>query len=127
METGLSAKVKKMRELERSILSYDKVRYNILFDILEELALVDEIKIRLISDFKKIPYQKLQDNEKDVMEIFEKYKKQLEKAFENNSTLLKEINNVREVKNVIFVLRNLLKTIEYKLIVHGKFISITHI
>lgn len=110
----------KIMEIDKNILKASKCKYDILFTIVKEISLLFGKHINLVSGFKNIPIEILQENLQNIKDIFI-----------NNNDKLMEIFNINidfkkfnDHKKIVSILRAMAKQINFIVQVRNSTISI---
>jgi hypothetical protein len=111
--------VLKRRNIEKILLENDKKKYNMIYNIFNEIAKLDGNNIQYLTNFKRFSYDFFQENIVDIRKIIMDRQQKIKEICEIEI----DVSNY-DYKKIIFTLRKLLRTINYKIFTKNNYISV---
>mgnify|MGYP000947036165 CR=1 FL=1 len=119
-EKGLSEYVLKLRKLEKMKLALIKKEYDLAFIVISSVSEATGKSIKILSEFKHISCDDLQENFDDIKDIFISSTDALKDTFDIDIKFSKKDTH----KKFLTFIRKILKQINYVLIMRNGYLSI---
>lgn len=119
-EKGLSEYVIKLRKIEKMKLALVKKEYDLAFIIISSVSEATGKCIKILSEFKHISCDDLQENFDDIKEIFINSTDALKEMFDIDVKFSKKDTH----KKFLTLIRKILKQINYVLVMRNGYLSI---